>query len=126
MRRRTIGARDISGDEHALWPLPKYRHTVSVITAKNHPHTFLSMCSYLLLEEQYNKEHAKSATHHALLAASSSRPAAPTSGLGAIDVPRSSQPTVDANTSFNNRGNKKRHGHGNNFPSSSSGGAPPS
>ena len=39
---------------------PKYRHTVPVITAKNPPHTFLSVRSYLLLEEQYDKEHAKS------------------------------------------------------------------
>jgi hypothetical protein len=53
---------------------PKYRHTVPVITAKNPPHTFLSARSYLLLEEQYNTEHAKSATQHTLLAAAGSRP----------------------------------------------------
>jgi hypothetical protein len=47
---------------------PKYRHTVPIITAKNPPHTFLSACSYLLLEEQYDREHAKAAQHHALLA----------------------------------------------------------
>ena len=40
---------------------PKYWHTVPVITAKNPPQTFLSARSYLLLEEQYDKEHAKSA-----------------------------------------------------------------
>jgi hypothetical protein len=40
---------------------PKYRHTIPVITVKNPPHTFLSVRSYLLLEEQYDKEHAKSA-----------------------------------------------------------------
>ena len=105
---------------------PKYRHTVPVITAKNPPHTFLSVRSYLLLEEQYDKEHAKSVAHHALLAADSSRPAAPTSGSDTTGVPRSSQLTAGANTHFDNRGNNKRRGRGNNFPSDSSGGAPPS
>ena len=51
---------------------PKYRHTVPVITAKNPPHTFLFVRSYLLLEEQYDKEHAKSTAQHALLAVGSS------------------------------------------------------
>ncbi|XP_066342012.1 uncharacterized protein [Miscanthus floridulus] len=46
----------------------KYRHTVPVITAKNPPHTFLSARSYLLLEEQYDKEQAKAAHNQALLA----------------------------------------------------------
>ena len=105
---------------------PKYEHTVPVITAKTPPHTFLSARSYLLLEEQYDKEHAKSIAHHALLVADSSRPAAPTSGSDTTGVPRSSQPTAGANTCFDNRGNKKRHGRDNNFPSGSSGGTPPS
>ena len=104
---------------------PKYEHTVPVITAKNPPHTFLFVRSYLLLEEQYDKEHAKSAAQHALLAAGSSRPAASGSG-GTTGVPRSSQPSAGANTRFDNRGNKKCRGRGNNFPGSSSGGAPPS
>ena len=51
---------------------PKYRHIVLVITDKNPPHTFLSVRSYLLLEEQYDKEHAKSTAQHALLAVGSS------------------------------------------------------
>jgi len=47
---------------------PKYRHTVSALTAKTPPHTFLSARSYLLLEELYDKEQSKMASHHALVA----------------------------------------------------------
>ena len=39
----------------------KYRHAIPAITAKQPPHTFLSARSYLLLEERYDKEHAKTA-----------------------------------------------------------------
>ncbi|XP_066316888.1 uncharacterized protein [Miscanthus floridulus] len=105
---------------------PKYRHTVPVITAKNPPHTFLSARSYLLLEEQYDKENTKSTAQHALLAAGSSQPTAPVSGSGATGVPRSSQPTAGTNTRFDNCSNKKHRGRGNNFPGGSSGGTPPS
>jgi hypothetical protein len=101
---------------------PKYRHTVPVITAKNPPHTFLSARSYMLLEEQYDTEHAKSATQHALLAAGGSRPPALASGSGATDAPRSSQPTAGANARSDKCGNKKHRGRGNNFSASPSGG----
>jgi hypothetical protein len=37
----------------------KYRHAIPVMTAKQLPHTFLFARSYLLLEEHYDKEHAK-------------------------------------------------------------------
>lgn len=40
----------------------KYRHTTPMITARQPSHTFLSARSYLLLEEQYDKEHDKSST----------------------------------------------------------------
>ncbi|CAD6244123.1 unnamed protein product [Miscanthus lutarioriparius] len=39
----------------------KYRHAVLVITTKNPPHSFLLARTYLLLEEQYDREHAKAA-----------------------------------------------------------------
>ena len=45
----------------------KYRHVISVITAKQPPHTFLSAHSYLLLEEHYDSEQAKAAVYHALV-----------------------------------------------------------
>ncbi|XP_066396521.1 uncharacterized protein [Miscanthus floridulus] len=41
----------------------KFRHAVPVITSNNPPHTFLSVRSYLLLEEQYDREHAKATQH---------------------------------------------------------------
>ena len=37
----------------------KYRHTISTITSKQPPHTFLSACSFLLLEEFYENQHSK-------------------------------------------------------------------
>ncbi|XP_021311906.1 glycine-rich protein DOT1-like [Sorghum bicolor] len=53
----------------------KYRHAIPAITSRQPPHSFLSARSYLLLEEQYDKEHAKTATQHALLASGGSKPA---------------------------------------------------
>jgi hypothetical protein len=46
----------------------KYRHTISTITSKQPPHTFLSACSFLLLEELYENQHGKLAAHHAMVA----------------------------------------------------------
>jgi hypothetical protein len=60
----------------------KYCHVIPAITAKQPPHIFLSACSYLLLEEHYDKEHAKTEAQHALLATGGSRPAAPTTNGG--------------------------------------------
>ncbi|XP_066364958.1 uncharacterized protein [Miscanthus floridulus] len=60
----------------------KYHHAIPAITAKQPPHTFLSTRSYLLLEERYDKEHAKTAAQHALLATGGPRPAAPTTTEG--------------------------------------------
>jgi hypothetical protein len=60
----------------------KYRHAISAITARQTPHTFLSARSYLLLEEQYDKEHAKMTTQQALVASSGSCPPTPTTGDG--------------------------------------------
>jgi hypothetical protein len=104
---------------------PKYRHTVPVISAKIPPHTFLSARSYLLLEEQYDAEHDKSAAQHALLAAGGSKPPAPASG--ANSAARSTTPHTGANTRGDsridncgehrgdNRGNRgRRRGRGNN------------
>jgi len=39
----------------------EYRHAIPTITARQPPHTFLSARSYLLMEERYDKEHAKTA-----------------------------------------------------------------
>ncbi|XP_066351291.1 uncharacterized protein [Miscanthus floridulus] len=52
----------------------KYRHAIPVITARQLPHTFLSACLYLLLEEKYDREHAKTAAQHAHIASSGSKP----------------------------------------------------
>jgi hypothetical protein len=71
---------------------PKFRHDVPVITAKNPPHTFLSVRSYLRLEKQYDKEHAKSAAQHALLATGGSRPPAPAAGNGGSGASQGAQP----------------------------------
>ncbi|CAD6223609.1 unnamed protein product [Miscanthus lutarioriparius] len=63
----------------------KYRDIVPVIAAKQPPHTFLSARSYLLLEEQYDKEQAKTAAHQALLTTGGPRlpvPAAADGGSG--------------------------------------------
>jgi hypothetical protein len=86
-----------------------------VITSKNPPHTFLSARSYLLLEEQYNKEHAKSAAQRALLAASGPRPPAPTTGEGGSSAGQGAQsttphPTTGAATGKRGRGRGRGRG----------------
>jgi erythromycin esterase-like protein len=48
----------------------KYRHAILAITAHQSPRTFLSARSYLLLEEQYDKEHEKTTAQHAFTATS--------------------------------------------------------
>jgi hypothetical protein len=65
----------------------KYRHTVPVITNRDPPHTFLSARSYLLLEEQYDKEHAKSEAHHALVATGGSQHGGSNSGGSQAPAP---------------------------------------
>lgn len=52
---------------------PKYRHAIPTIT-KDPPHTFLSTRSYLLLEEQYDKESTKIVAQRALMATGGSNP----------------------------------------------------
>jgi hypothetical protein len=71
----------------------KYRHAIPAITSKQPPHTFLSARSYLLLEEQYDKEHAKSAAQHALLTTGGPRPTVPTSTDAGSSSNSSSTPT---------------------------------
>ncbi|XP_066323482.1 uncharacterized protein [Miscanthus floridulus] len=46
----------------------KYRHTISTITSKQPPHTLLSACSFLLLEELYETQYGKLAAHHTMVA----------------------------------------------------------
>ncbi|XP_066373915.1 uncharacterized protein [Miscanthus floridulus] len=76
----------------------KYRHAIPVITSKQRPHTFLSAHSYLLLEEQYDKEHAKAAAHHALLTTGGARPPASSSGDGGSGSSSSANPPVPKST----------------------------
>lgn len=103
---------------------PKFRHVVPVIADRKPPHTFLSARSYLLLEEKYDKENARTMAQHALVATDSPRPPAPapTSSLGAQ---RPDQQSTGATTrnSNNYRGKGKGRGKGshNSGGSSSSG-----
>jgi hypothetical protein len=111
----------------------KYRHTVPMITNRDPPHTFLFACSYLLLEEQYDKEHAKSEAHHALVATGGSQHGGSNSGGSRAPAPPAGEGgsnTGNTNTtanghrphssgysaplrSDNNRNSKKRgRGHG--------------
>jgi hypothetical protein len=112
----------------------KYRHTVPVITSKQPPHTFLSARSYLLLEEHYdraerNREHAKAATHQALVATGSNRSTPPPTSDGAngsssntATRPPPAQGSGTMLRSDNYRGSKKRgRGRG----GSTSGNRPP-
>ncbi|XP_066310802.1 uncharacterized protein [Miscanthus floridulus] len=65
----------------------KYRHAIVAITSRQLPHTFLLVRSYLLLEEQYDKEHAKTSAQHALLTTGGSRPPAPSDGRSSSAQP---------------------------------------
>jgi len=92
---------------------PKFRHVNLVITSKQPPHTFFSARSFLLLEECYDNEHIKMASHQALMAAGGSRPpTAPSPGPGDVGAPQPHQLAVVATSSRpDNRGNKKHRGH---------------
>jgi hypothetical protein len=61
----------------------KYRHTIPAITSKQPPHTFPSAWSYLLLEEHYDREHTKTAAHHALVATGGNHSTPPPTSDGA-------------------------------------------
>jgi hypothetical protein len=100
----------------------KYRHAISVMTAKQLPHTFLSAHSYLLLEEHYDKEHVKAAAHHALVATAGARPSASNPSDDSSGVSNTApRPPVASQAapphSDNNRGSKKC-GHGRGRPPS--------
>ena len=101
---------------------PKFRHVILVITSKQPPHTFFSARSFLLLEECYDNEHIKMASHQALVAPSGSRPpTAPSPGPGDVGAPQPHQLAVVATSSCpDNHGNKKRRGHGTTTSSSGS------
>ncbi|XP_066358010.1 uncharacterized protein [Miscanthus floridulus] len=107
----------------------KYRHVIPVITAKQPPHTFLSARSSLLLEEHYDREHAKPAAHHALVATGSSRrPPPPTVDSGSSSTNNAPRPPVSGHgappRSDNSRGSKK-HERGRGGPPSNSAPRPP-
>ncbi|XP_066323825.1 uncharacterized protein [Miscanthus floridulus] len=109
----------------------KYRHTISTITSKQPPHTFLSTRSFLLLEELYESQHGKLAAQHAMVAQGGARSTNP--GASSSAVPPSSgthggPPPGGGNTghqngygssSGGNRG-RRRRGRGN----GQNGGAP--
>ncbi|XP_066324584.1 uncharacterized protein [Miscanthus floridulus] len=91
----------------------KYRHTIPVITAKNPPHTFLSARSYLLLEEQYDKEQAKSAHHQALLATAGTRSTSAVSGdSGSSSASKPSVPATASAPRSDRAPKKKGRGRG--------------
>ena len=110
----------------------KYRHAIPAITAKQPPHTFLSARSYLLLEERYDKEHAKTVAQHALLATGGPRPTAPTAtdGGSSSATPGNSGPTAPttiaralaaAHGAPNGNDNRRGRGHGRGHGSSPGG-----
>lgn len=72
----------------------EYRHAIPAITAMQPPHTFLFARSYLLLEEHYDKEHAKTAAQHALVATGGSRPSSSPAPDGSFGGSSSGQPTA--------------------------------
>ena len=101
----------------------KYRHAIPAITAKQPPHTFLSTRSYLLREERYDKEHAKTVAQHALLATGGPRPVAPTAtegGSSSITAGNSSstapttvaKPPAAAHGAPNRNDNRRGRGRG--------------
>ena len=67
----------------------KYSHAIPAITVRQPPHTFLSARLYLLLEEKYDRERAKTAAQHALITSSSSKPSS--SGGGSSTTPPPTQ-----------------------------------
>jgi hypothetical protein len=107
----------------------KYRHAVPAITAKQPSHTFLFARSYLLLEEHYDKEHAKSAAQHTLVTTGGSRPpSTPATDGGSRTggtAPAARPPLATApplNRNDNKRG--RDHGRGRGFTNNSASGQP--
>jgi hypothetical protein len=94
---------------------PKFCHAAPVIADRKPPHTFLSARSYLLLEEKYDKENARTVAQHALVATDGHRPPAPTPSPFP-SAPRPAQPAPGANQRHNNnyRGKGKGRGKGHN------------
>ena len=90
----------------------KYRHTISAITSKQPPHTFLSARSFLLLEELYEQQHGKMAAHHAMVAQGSHRPASgtPSSGGPPPGGSQSGDPPPPSGGYGNNNGNRNNSG----------------
>ena len=92
-----------------------YRHAIPAITSKQPPHTFLSARSYLLLEEQYDKEHAKTAAQHALFAAAAPRKSttAPADGnTSSGSNSNTSAPKSMTGSSTSSSGNDNHRGRG--------------
>jgi hypothetical protein len=96
----------------------KYRHAVPTIITKDPPHTFLSARSYLLLEEQYDKEHAKSEAHHALVTTGASQQADSNSGGSKSLAPTTSDGGSHTGNSNNNSSGHRPHSSGYGAPRS--------
>jgi len=95
----------------------KYRHTILAITTKQPPHTFLSARSYLLLEEHYDKEHAKIVAQHALVTTGGSWPSSSPAPNGSFGGSSSGQPTTPRPAAVStsappHRNDNRGHGHG--------------
>ncbi|CAD6264375.1 unnamed protein product [Miscanthus lutarioriparius] len=95
----------------------RYRHAIPAITTKQPPYTFLSARSYLLLEEHYDKEHAKTAAQQALLAAGAPRPptSAPVDGgsiSGSSSTPSAPMSMAVSSNSSSRNDNRRGHGRG--------------
>ncbi|XP_062217619.1 uncharacterized protein LOC133917779 [Phragmites australis] len=100
----------------------KYRHTISAITSRQPPHTFLSARSFLLLEELYDSQHGKMAAHHAMVAQSGTRQppgGVGSSGTGGSGQGGSSNPAGGFGASYGGNRSKKRRGRGNGNPGGS-------
>jgi hypothetical protein len=95
----------------------KYRYAVPTIASKEPPHTFLSARSYLLLEEQYDVEHAKSSNQHALMATAGSG----SSGSSSDGSSGGSKSPAPTNGNGGSHTNNNSNGH---QPHSSGYGAP--
>ncbi|XP_066351294.1 uncharacterized protein [Miscanthus floridulus] len=68
----------------------KYSHAIPAITVQQPPHTFFSVHLYLLLEEKYDCEHAKTAAQHALIASGGSKPSSGGDGSSTTPPPTQS------------------------------------
>ena len=99
----------------------KYRHTISAITSKQPPHTFLSARSQLLLEELYDSQYSKLSAHHALVAHGGAQPPTPQDGGTSSGTGHGGGSANGGSGGYPSRGtrSKRRRGRGNGNPGAS-------